>query len=101
MMNKLDEKYLKIMELALKLNPDPANRLSTGYKPTIEVSYDGARAYLFVRGWRYGKKNKEPDFEYEISKFDTVGGPKNDVDRCLRTLTDLWEAIGEEEEKEE
>lgn len=48
MMNKLDEKYLKIMELALKLNPDPTNRLSTGYKPTIEVSYDGARAYLFV-----------------------------------------------------
>ena len=41
-MNKLDEKYLKIMELALKLNPDPTNRLSTGYKPTIEVSYDGA-----------------------------------------------------------
>ena len=52
------------MELTLKLNPDPTNRLSTGYKPTIEVSYDGARAYLFVRGWRYGKKNKEGDKRY-------------------------------------
>lgn len=100
-MNQLDEKYLKIMELALKLNPTPTAYLFTGYKPTVEISYDGSKAMLFVRGWRYGKKTEKfPDFEYELSKFDTVGGAKNDVDRCLRTLTDLWEAIGEEEEED-
>lgn len=99
-MVKLEQKYLEIMELTLKLNPEPTNRLSTGYKPTIEVTYDGSRAYLYVRGWRYGKQgDKVPDFEYEISKFDTVGSAKNDVNHCLRTLTDLWEAMGDEEEK--
>ena len=97
-----DEKYLEIMNLTLKLNPKPCNRLSTGYRPTIELIYDGSLAKLSVKGWRYGKKaGKEPDFEYELSKYDTVRGAKNDVERCVRTLQDLWDAIGNEEEDKE
>lgn len=84
-------KALRVLKLAMELNPEGTQRKSTGNKPTAFVDFSGHVSALCVRifsnGWDGWNDNNDADIEYIIwLDWDDA---EQRLDKAVETLEKL------------
>lgn len=97
MSNEIIDKALRIMELAMLINPTSTNKELTGDKPTVFVSFSGhcnvLRIGVHPEGW-------EPDYdinddvEYYEAYFENYDeGTKKVLDKAIERLEEIYKDV--------
>lgn len=94
MSSEIMAKILKVMELALQLNPEKTEHNITGNKPTVFVKFSGHIASLEVviyqSGWKEGRENTT----YRMYFEEEWDNSENTLDRVIETLEKLVKEWG-------
>jgi hypothetical protein len=89
MTNAIRQKILRIMELALLLNPTKTQQEYTGVKPTIFVEQNGHVSTVEIRIYAQGWKSYTPtDQRYHINYSDDDS--EKVCDECIAYLEALY-----------
>jgi hypothetical protein len=93
--DKVREKCVEIMNIALSINNEKRQQDITGNKPTVFVGFSGHTAQLDIRFYRDGY-NDHDDFEMQtiyLTNFDFIDRAEEniliDLDRVIRKLRSL------------
>ena len=97
MSNETIDKVLRIMELAMLINPTSTRKGNTGNKPTVTIRFGGNCATLDVtiitEGWE-PDYNIDTDAEYYRMNFDFgVGESKKNVDKVIGRLEEIYKDV--------
>ena len=97
MSTSITDKIIRIMELAMLINPTSTNKELTGDKPTVFVSFSGHCTYFCItvrpEGW-------EPDYdinagaEYYEAYLEDDDATKA-LDKALARLEEIWAEVQE------
>lgn len=97
MTNEIKSKILKIMELALILNPTETRRDETGDKPTVFFDYSGHAGYIRIaihsEGWSENEPFATPDKLWDIYlevDSDEVNTKLDEIIDRLIQLIETW-----------
>ena len=92
MSDDVRRKALRLMELALRLNPDGTKRGSTGDKPTVFVSFSGHNCLLdlelHAQGWA-----PYPPFDRPDSRLFCLDLTRDGAERRLDVFIAMLEAL--------
>lgn len=97
MSTSITDKIIRIMELAMLINPTSTNKGLTGDKPTVFVSFSGHCTYfcttVLPEGW-------EPDYDinddveyYDACLEDDDEGAKKVLDKVIERLEKIYKGI--------
>lgn len=89
------EKVLRVLELAMLINPTKTRQEFTGNKPTVLVEFAGHVSRLYVQiypnGWQSGEKS-----EIVFCYLDNIFGCRN-LDEIITRLEEIYETIKDNE----
>lgn len=95
MPDEIRQKTLRLLELALRLNPDDTKRGTTGEKPTVFLSFSGHNCLLdlelHTQGWA-----PYPPFDRPDSRLFCLDLARPGAGRRLDAFIALLEALCEE-----
>lgn len=98
MTNEIKSKILKIMELALILNPTETRRDETGDKPTVFFDYSGhagnIRIAIHSEGWSENEPFATPDKLWDIYLEVDSEEVNTKLDEIIDRLIQLIETWG-------
>lgn len=99
MSNEIMDKVLRIMELAMLINPEDTKRDITGDKPTVFFSFDGHCSYICVsvhpRGWE-PDYNINSDVEYYRAYLDADEDAEETLEKAIERLEGIYKDVLEE-----
>ena len=96
MSNEIMDKVLRIMELAMLINPEDTKRDITGDKPTVFFNFDGHCNYICVsvhpRGWE-PDYNINSDVEYYRAYLDTDEDAEETLEKAIERLEGIYRYV--------
>ena len=96
MSNEIIDKVLRIMELAMLINPTSTNKELTGDKPTVFVNFQGHCNCLCIsvhpEGWEpdYDINN---DIKYYRAYLDTDEDAAKTLDKAIERLEGIYKDV--------
>lgn len=98
MTNEIKSKILKVMELALIINPTETRRDETGDKPTVFFDYSGHVGYIRIaihsEGWSENEPFATPDKLWDIYLEVDSEEVNTKLDEIIDRLIQLIETWG-------
>ena len=98
MSNEIIDKVLRIMELAMLINPEDTKRDITGDKPTVFFSFEGHCGYICVsvnpRGWE-PDYNINSDIEYYRAYLDIDEDAEETLEKAIERLEGIYKDVME------
>ena len=96
MSNEIMDKVLRIMELAMLINPEGTKRDITGDKPTVFFNFEGHCSCICVsvnpRGWE-PDYNINSDIEYYRAYLDTDEDAEETLEKAIQRLEAIYKDI--------
>lgn len=91
MTDKIKSKVLKIVELAMLLNPTKTQRGVTGDKPTVFVEFSGhicnVDIFIHYTGWFPGA---DPDWIMRVRFDSEYSNPDQELDEAIAKLAEIY-----------
>ena len=85
------EKALRILQLALKINNTPTEREVTGDKPTVFILFSGhvdvLEVYIHSNGW---VEEEYSDYRYYFRLYDDNKSVDYEMSECILLLRQIW-----------
>ena len=92
MTDKIKSKVVKIVELAMLLNPTKTKREVTGDKPTVFVEFNGhvcnVGIFIHYTGWFPGA---DPDRIMRVRFDSEYSNPDQELDEAIAKLTEIYD----------
>lgn len=96
MSNEIMDKVLRIMGLAMLINPEDTKRDITDDKPTVFFSFEGHCSYICVsvhpRGWE-PDYNINSDVEYYRAYLDTDEDAEETLEKAIERLEGIYRDV--------
>ena len=97
MLNEIQEKVLRALELALLINPESTQRERTGNKPSVLVWFSGHCANIHIdiypHGWYFEERDngdREVYDAYIDSPYEAYIAP---LDKALARLEEIYKDV--------
>lgn len=98
MSNETRNKVLRIMELAMLINPTSTQKKFTGDKPTVFVWFSGhcncLRISVYPEGWKTGYDIYN-DAEYYVAHFDIDEDAEETLEKAIERLEGIYKDVME------
>lgn len=99
MLNEIQEKVLRALELALLINPESTQRERTGNKPSVLVWFSGHCASIHIdiypHGWYFDAEDNGDREVYDAYIDLPYEADISLLDKALARLEEIWAEVQE------